>query len=140
MSAVLHIVNPIGLYDPSPNGYSHVAVVDDPVRIVFVAGQGGEDIAGALAPDFASQVRRAIENLRTALDAAGARLADVAKLTLLVVDHDAAKHATIAAELARAWDGAALPACTLVPVPRLALDGMLFEIDATAMPAGAPHR
>jgi len=136
MSSALRIVNPAGLYAPSSNGYSHVAIVDAPAGIVFVAGQGGEDDAGVLAPDFPSQVRRAVDNLRTALAAAGSRLADVAKLTLLVVDHDATKHATISAELARSWAGAPLPACTLIPVPRLALDGMLFEIDATAVSRG----
>ncbi|MBK7859710.1 MAG: RidA family protein [Archangiaceae bacterium] len=139
MNPALRLVNPAGLYDPTSNGYSHVAVVDCPARLVFVAGQGGEDVSGALAADFAGQVRRAIENLRTALACADARLADVAKLTLLVVDHDAAKHATLAAELTRAWQGAALPACTLVPVARLALDGMLIELDAAAAPAGAPR-
>ncbi|MBL8952099.1 MAG: RidA family protein [Myxococcaceae bacterium] len=139
MNPTLRLLNPLGLYDPTPNGYSHVAVLDGPGRLVFVAGQGGEDVSGALAADFAGQVRRAIENLRTALAGAGACLADVAKLTLLVVDHDAAKQATLAAELARAWLGAAPPACTLIPVARLALDGMLIEVDATAAPAGAPR-
>ena len=35
--------NPAGLYDPAPNGYSHVASVAPGARLVFVAGQGGED-------------------------------------------------------------------------------------------------
>jgi enamine deaminase RidA (YjgF/YER057c/UK114 family) len=133
MTRALHIVNPAGLYDPSANGYSHVAVAEPPARIVFLAGQGGEDALGVLSSDFAGQVRQALANLGTALAAAGAHFADVAKLTVLVVDHDANKHAVLAAELVQAWSGAVLPACTLVPVPRLALDGMLFEIDATAV-------
>jgi len=137
MSRELHIVNPAGLYDPSVNGYSHVAIAEDPARLVFVAGQGAEDVHGTLAPDFESQVRQALGNLETALAAAGASFADVAKLTVLVVDHDQAKHAVVAAELARAWAGTPPPACTLVPVPRLALDGMLFEVDATAVLRGA---
>ena len=33
-------------------------------------------------------------------------------------------------EHVKAMFGAELPAQTLVPVPRLALDGMLFEVDA----------
>jgi enamine deaminase RidA (YjgF/YER057c/UK114 family) len=31
------------------------------------------------------------------------------------------------------WPDGAAPACTLIPVPRLALDGMLIEIEATAV-------
>ena len=52
----LHFVNPHGLYDPSPNAYSHVAVATAPARIVFASGQGGEDQHGRLAPDFPGQV------------------------------------------------------------------------------------
>ncbi len=70
------LINPPRLYDPRPNGYSHVAVVTSPARFIYVAGQGGEDAAGELPP-----------------------------------------------------------ACTLIPVPRLALDGMCFEVEATAVQA-----
>jgi enamine deaminase RidA (YjgF/YER057c/UK114 family) len=131
--ATLEFANPAGLYDPAPNGYSHVAKVAAGARLVFVAGQGGENVAGVLAADFAGQVRQAFANLQTALAAAGADMRDVAKLTVLVVDHSEAKLAVFGAELARALGGATAPACTLVPVPRLALDGMLFEVEAVAV-------
>lgn len=36
-------------------------------------------------------------------------------------------------EHVQAMFGVALPAQTLVPVPRLALDGMLFEVDAVVV-------
>jgi enamine deaminase RidA (YjgF/YER057c/UK114 family) len=49
-------INPEPLYDPSPNGYTHVVVATMPARVVYVAGQGGEDSAGQLAVDFELQV------------------------------------------------------------------------------------
>ncbi|ABM32853.1 RidA family protein [Paracidovorax citrulli] len=130
---VLSFANPPGLHDPAPNGYSHLAVVQGPVRTVHVAGQGGEDAAGRLAGGFDAQVRQALANLCTALAAAGAAPSDVARLTVLVVDHSEERLRSFGAALRACWGAAALPACTLIPVPRLALDGMLFEIDATAV-------
>ncbi|SFD57146.1 Enamine deaminase RidA, house cleaning of reactive enamine intermediates, YjgF/YER057c/UK114 family [Paracidovorax konjaci] len=132
--SALSFINPPGLYDPAPNGYSHVAIVEGPVRTVHVAGQGGEDASGRLAEGFAAQVHLAIANLRTALAAAGATPHDVAKLTVLVVDHTEERLRILGGALRACWgDGVPMPACTLIPVPRLALDGMLFEIDATAV-------
>lgn len=132
----LSLFNPEGLYDPRPNGYSHVAMVEGPARIVYVSGQGGEDAAGGLAPDFPRQVARAMQNLRIALEAAGADVGDVAKLTVLVVDHSHDRLRTFGAALREMWAGKPVPACTLIPVPRLALDNMLFEIEATAVLPG----
>jgi len=129
----LSFANPSGLYDPQPNGYSHIAVAEGPVRTVFIAGQGGEDAHGVLAAGFAAQVQQALANLQTALAAAGARPGDVAKLTVLIVDHTEERLALFGQALKALWADAPLPACTLIPVPRLALDGMLFEIDATAV-------
>ena len=85
------------------------------------------------------QVDQALCNLRMAVAAAGARLTDVVKLVVLVVDHSEARLAVLSRALQAAWADGDAPACTLIPVPRLALDGMLFEIEATAvvpMPRG----
>jgi enamine deaminase RidA (YjgF/YER057c/UK114 family) len=125
-------MNPVGLYDPTPNGYSHVAVVPPGSRLVYVAGQGGETEHGKLAPAFRLQVRQALENLKTALTAAGAGVNDIAKLTVLIVDHTEERLGIFGSELERAFGPGSKPACTLIPVPRLALDGMLFEVEAVA--------
>jgi len=112
-----------------------VAVATSPARFIYVAGQGGEDASGALSPDFGAQVDQALCNLRTALEAAGAGPLDVVRLVVLVVDHSEARLAMLGRALAAAWGDEPPPACTLIPVPRLALDGMLFEIEATAVKA-----
>ncbi len=125
-------LDPPGLYDPSPNGYSHVVSVAGGARMIFIAGQGGENAAGALAEGFAAQVKQAFANLVTALAAAESTISDVVKLTLLVVDHDEEKHHIVTASIDEHWGRSPRPTCTLVPVPRLALAGMLFEVDAVA--------
>ena len=128
----LTIVNPDGLWDPVPAGFSHAVVASGVSRIAFIAGQGGEDRTGKLSPDFADQVRQAYANLRTALEAVGARPDQVTRITTYVVGYDQSMLAVMT-EHVKATFGDALPAQTLVPVPRLALDGMLFEVDATAV-------
>lgn len=124
--------NPAGLYDPAPNGYSHLAIVQGPARLLLLSGQGGEDSSGQLSEDFDAQLAQCLANVQTALRAAGAGLRDVARLTVLVVGHSEARLARLSSALKALWGDAPTPACTLIPVPRLALDGMLIEIDATA--------
>lgn len=129
----MKFINPEGLYDPRPNGYSHVVVADAPARIIYIAGQGGENAAGELSEDFGTQVAQALRNLRTALAAAGAVHTEVAKVTALIVDHSEARLAIFSQALRAMWGDHPAPACSLIPVPRLALDGMLFEIEATVV-------
>ena len=38
----LSFINPKGLYDPAPNGYSHLAGFPADWRMILPAGQGGE--------------------------------------------------------------------------------------------------
>ncbi|NEJ17596.1 RidA family protein [Rhizobium leguminosarum bv. trifolii] len=128
----LDIVNPKNLYDPSPNGYSTAVIVPRQGRLAYISGQGGQDSTGALSPDFAVQVKQAYANLRTALDALGARPDQVAKLTVFVVDHDMSKLEVLTSNVKDMF-GASLPAQTLIPVPKLAIDPMLFEVEATVV-------
>lgn len=125
----LTIVNPKNLYDPSLNGYSTAVITPRGARVAYISGQGGQDSTGALSPDFAVQVEQAYANLRTALDALGAKPDQVAKLTVFVVDHDMSKLEVLTRNVKKMF-GAALPAQTLIPVPKLAIDPMLFEVEA----------
>ncbi|MEW4952106.1 RidA family protein [Pseudomonas asiatica] len=131
-STAFQLSNPEGLYDPSGNAYSHVAEVHADSRLLFIAGQGGEDRNGQLSPLFAEQARQALANLEIALASKGASLAQVFKLTLLIVEHSETRLNEWVAEADRAWGRCMKPTCTLIPVPRLALDGMLVEIEAVA--------
>ncbi|NCE89429.1 RidA family protein [Pseudomonas sp. L13] len=135
-AAALTLTNPSGLYDPSDNGYSHVAQIAAGARLVFISGQGGEDVNGELAVDFTTQVRQALDNLQTALASAGVQINQVAKLTVLIVDHSHERLGIFGSALDQVWGAWTKPACTLIPVPRLALDGMVFEIEAIAVVAG----
>ena len=128
----LRFVNPPGLYNPAPNGYSHLALFPKGWRIILPAGQGGETEEQFLSEDFATQLTQAVRNTETVLAAAGATIADVAKFTLYVVDHDKEKFWIIREEFDRVW-GDRKPAWTLAPVPALALEGMLVEIDVIAV-------
>jgi enamine deaminase RidA (YjgF/YER057c/UK114 family) len=129
----LKLVNPPTLYNAPQNGYSHIAVTPPRTRTVYISGQFGSDLQGNLvSDDFEEQLVQAFQNLRFALAAVGAQPQDVAKTTVLIVNHTQEKLIPLGREIAKLW-GTKPPANTLIPVPRLALDGMLFEIDAYAV-------
>lgn len=130
--AALTIVNPPTLGDPTANGYSTAVIVPAGARLAYISGQGGHDSTGQLSPDFADQVRQAYANLGAALQALGAKPEHVAKLTVYVVDHDMSKLGVLTQSVTEMF-GATLPAQTLVPVPKLAIDPMLFEVEATVV-------
>lgn len=129
----LEITNPEGIYDPSAHGYSHVASVSAKDLLIFVAGQGGSKIDGVLSTDFRTQVKIVFENIEIALSSKGLKMQNIAKLTTLVVNYDDEKHQVLIEESTKIWPDLKFPVNTLIPVARLALDGMLIEIDATAV-------
>ena len=132
-------LQPTGLYDSLPNGYTHVVTVQEPLRWLFVSGQGGENALAELPDSFARQAAQALANIKTALAAGGADMGHVLKLTVLIVDHSLERFEHWQSAVRQHWgSGEAgdqrprFPACTLIPVPKLALPGMLIEVEATA--------
>jgi enamine deaminase RidA (YjgF/YER057c/UK114 family) len=128
----LTIVNPPKLGDPAPMGYSTAVIAPANARVAYISGQGGFDSKGTLSPDFATQVTQAYANLGAALEGIGAKPNQVAKLTIYVVDHDMSKLGVLTQSVVTMF-GNKLPAQTLVPVPKLAIDPMLFEVEAVVI-------
>jgi enamine deaminase RidA (YjgF/YER057c/UK114 family) len=128
----LTIVNPPKLGDPTSKGYSTAVILPANARVAYISGQGGFDSTGGLSPDFATQVEQAYANLGAALEGIGARPDQVAKLTVYVVDHDMSKLGVLTQNVV-AMFGDRLPAQTMVPVPMLAIEPMLFEVEAVVI-------
>lgn len=131
----VELLNPAGL--PQPDNYRQVAVATG-TRTVYLAGQVARTAEGEPvgAGDLAAQAEQAFLNVATALEAVGATFADVAKLTVYVVDWTPDKMGEFGAGAQRAAErlgGGALTAITLIGVAALAEPDLLIELDATAV-------
>jgi enamine deaminase RidA (YjgF/YER057c/UK114 family) len=126
------IVNPAGLHDPVPFGYSHTAAVPAGTELVLVAGQYGSGADGAVGSrDFAEQVQQAFRNLSVALAAHGLDLSHVVQLRTYVVNPDFDKLGTIG-QAVRSGCGDTPPTQTVIGVAGLAMPDILFEVEAVA--------
>jgi enamine deaminase RidA (YjgF/YER057c/UK114 family) len=126
------IVNPDGLHDPVPFGYSHTAAVPAGTELILVSGQYGSGADGAVvSPDFTEQVRQAFRNLSVALGAHGLDLGHVVQLRTYVVNPDFEKLGAIG-QAVRAGCGDTPPTQTVIGVAGLATPDILFEVEAVA--------
>lgn len=126
------IVNPQGLHNPIPFGYSHTVSVPAGTELVLVAGQYGSTADGAaVSPDFAEQVQRAFHNLGVALAAHGLDLHHVVQLRTYVVNPDFDKLGIIG-QAVQAGCGDIPPTQTVIGVTGLAMPDILFEVEAVA--------
>ena len=72
-------------------------------RIVLPSGQDGETEEEKLSEGFATQFEQALANTKTVLAAPGIQMSDVAKTTLLIVDHSKEKFRIVTEEVERIW-------------------------------------
>jgi len=111
--------------------YSHVVTIEG-TRAIYVSGQLARDRAGNVVGkgDMRAQLRQVGENVKAALEAAGASLGDLVKTTTFVTDiEEYFKHVDVRME----YFGAALPTSTTVEVRRLAHPDFLVEVEAIAV-------
>ncbi|MER6671862.1 RidA family protein [Streptomyces sp. NPDC000983] len=129
------LLDPTGL--PTVDVYRQVAIASG-TRTVFVAGQVAWDADGVTVGegDLTAQVERAYLNVGTALAAAGASFADVARLTVYAVDWAPQKMPLLLEGIARARAALGVthaPPATLIGVAALDVPEHLVEIEATAV-------
>lgn len=125
-TGLLRHLNPPGL--STPTGYTHV-VIPQGGRQVFIAGQVAADKSGAVVGkgDFKAQTQQVFENLKTAVEAAGGKMSDVAKINVYVTD---LSQISAMREIRQHYFTGNPPASTLVQVVSLARPDYMIEIEA----------
>ena len=109
--------------------YWHVLSVAGGQRMIFISGQVPRNSDGQLVGkgDMAKQIEQVGENIKACLEAAGATLDDLVKITSFTTDID--EFFRQAATRNR-YFGTALPASTAVEVRRLADPEWMIEATA----------
>jgi enamine deaminase RidA (YjgF/YER057c/UK114 family) len=131
MPKAVTLVRSSALSDVAEYAYAATAPAD--ARLVFLAGSCPLAADGATVGvgDYAAQAARCVENMRTALAAAGARIDDVISTRVLVAS-------TRQADLVTAWEvvrdafGDHDVPSTLLGVTVLGYDDQLVEVEAIA--------
>lgn len=116
-----------------PLGYNQAEIIEGQTRQVIVAGQTAVDENGAPQHigDMRAQIALALDNLEAVLKGAGMDLSNVIKLGVYATDvDDALKNFDLMGM--RFGPVQTAPPMTLLGVTRLAIPGLLFEIEATA--------
>jgi len=127
-------LNPAGLLDATDHGFSQV-VKSRGGTTIHIAGQASIDtemnVVGA--GDFKTQVGVALENMQLALQGAGASIADLVRMNYYIVDFKQEYYRQLPEVEDDFFGDVRRPAGTLLGVQALALPGLLFEIEATAV-------
>lgn len=118
-----------------PNGIEGFSQVVRMGPTVYVSGQVALDGDGKLvgAGNLRAQATQALENLSHALTIAGATAADVAKITVYVVNLTPADWAVVREVGARFFPQRNPPAGVVVGVAGLPRDSLLIAVDAVAI-------
>jgi enamine deaminase RidA (YjgF/YER057c/UK114 family) len=131
MSELRH-VRPTGMANHP--AYTHVVGARG-AETLYISGQVAIDESGKTVGvgDLGAQTEQVMQNLQTALQAAGATFDDVVKITTYVVGYTPEQRAIIAEVRGKFLPQDKPPASTLVGVTALAASDWLIEIEAVAV-------
>lgn len=131
----IQLLNPPTL--PQPEFYSQLSVAEGS-KLVFISGQVARDADGnpVGAGDLAAQAEQVYANVHAAVTAAGGTFADIAKLTVYVVDWEPGKVAQLGEGAVRAAQRLGFDfvrPITLLGVVSLGEPDLLIEVEAVAV-------
>jgi len=117
---------------PSGADYSQGWEVQGPTRFIYTAGQCSVDKQGNIVGvgDIELQTRTTFENVRGILEAAGASMSDVVKMTVYVTD--VADYMAKARHIRAEVFSPDFPSSTMIGVAALARPEFMVEVDAVA--------
>ena len=114
-------------------GYNQGEITEDAKRQLICAGQTAVDAEGnpQHPDDMRNQLVLTLDNLEAVLNASGMELANLTRLVVYTTDVDEAlKHFDILGS--RLGPVGVAPPMTLLGITRLAIPGLMIEIEATA--------
>lgn len=115
-------------------GFEQGNEVRNPNRILYCSGQTAVDADGVPqhVDDMAGQIALALDNMEAVLSSAGMKMADVVRLNIYTTDLDAffEGYGTF---MERIGTGGCRHVGSLLEVSRLAMPGLMVELEATAV-------
>jgi 2-iminobutanoate/2-iminopropanoate deaminase len=127
-------LNPETLFPSEQYGFSQI-VVSRGGATVYISGQVAWDANQEIGDrgDLGVQTRRALDNVETAVRAAGGTRDDIVALRIYIVGEHIRNGRPIRESLLAFFHPDRLPASTWIGVPALANPDFLIEIEATAV-------
>lgn len=125
-------LNPPG--SPTPKSYHHVVTVESG-KMIFLSGQVAFDSDRNIVGkgDVVEQTRRAMRNLKSAVETGGGQISDIVQITTHVVNYEPAQLDDITGAIAEFFEPECLPTNTLVGIESLSTAGLLIEIGGIAV-------
>ena len=120
--------NPPGVAGPFAS-YAHGIELDEPVRLLFGAGQAGVDADGRVGEGIEEQATLVWRNIGEVLAAADMDIGNIVQLTMLLLHRE---DYAVAREVRERALGEHRPASTLMYVSGLANPAWLLEVDFVA--------
>ena len=132
MAAEVQFINPPGLAQFKT--FSHVATVSGG-KTIHVSGQVSWNEKGEVVHpgNLKGQAGQVFENLKVALEAAGATYDNIVKFTIYVVNLKPQDRVTISEVRSRYLTSGRVPASTMIGVQSLVSEGLLLEVEAIAV-------